>query len=149
AADAFGVLPPIAKLSPAQAMYHFLSGYTAKVAGTERGLGNEPQPEFSTCFGSPFLPLDPSVYGNMLRDMIARHNVDCWLVNTGSTRGKDRSGRPVPVHANRGDTRMPIKAARAPATGAPNGSLRNAEFRTDKYFGFAVPTALEGVPSEI
>src|ERR1700724_1698164 len=76
AADAFGVMPPIAKLTPAQAMYHFLSGYTAKVAGTERGLGKEPQPEFSTCFGSPFLPRDPSVYGNMLRDLIARHNVD-------------------------------------------------------------------------
>jgi phosphoenolpyruvate carboxykinase (ATP) len=138
AADAFGVLPPIAKLTPAQAMYHFLSGYTAKVAGTERGLGNDPEPEFSTCFGSPFLPLDPSVYGNMLRDMIARHNVDCWLVNTGWTGGKYGVG-----------TRMPIKATRALLTAALNGSLRNVEFRTDKYFGFAVPTALEGVPSEI
>jgi phosphoenolpyruvate carboxykinase (ATP) len=138
AADAFGVLPPIAKLSPAQAMYHFLSGYTAKVAGTERGLGNEPQPEFSTCFGSPFLPLDPSVYGNMLRDLIARHNVDCWLVNTGWTGGKYGVG-----------SRMPIKVTRALLTAALDGSLRNVEFRTDKYFGFAVPTALPGVPSEI
>ncbi|PIT02832.1 phosphoenolpyruvate carboxykinase [ATP] [Bradyrhizobium nitroreducens] len=138
AADAFGVLPPIAKLSPAQAMYHFLSGYTAKVAGTERGLGNEPQPEFSTCFGSPFLPLDPSVYGNMLRDLIAQHNVDCWLVNTGWTGGKYGTG-----------SRMPIKVTRALLTAALDGSLRNVEFRTDKYFGFAVPTALPGVPSEI
>src|SRR5579883_2075291 len=138
AADAFGVLPPIAKLSPAQAMYHFLSGYTAKVAGTERGLGKEPQPEFSTCFGSPFLPLDPSVYGNMLRELIADHNVDCWLVNTGWTGGKYGSG-----------SRMPIKVTRALLTAALDGSLRNVEFRTDKYFGFAVPTALPGVPSEI
>lgn len=138
AADAFGVLPPIAKLSPAQAMYHFLSGYTAKVAGTERGLGNEPQPEFSTCFGSPFLPLDPSVYGNMLRDLIAQHNVDCWLVNTGWTGGKYGTG-----------SRMPIKVTRALLTAALDGSLRNVEFRTDEYFGFAVPTALPGVPSEI
>jgi phosphoenolpyruvate carboxykinase (ATP) len=138
AADAFGVLPPIAKLSPAQAMYHFLSGYTAKVAGTERGLGSEPQPEFSTCFGSPFLPLDPSVYGNMLRELIARHNVDCWLVNTGWTGGKYGTG-----------SRMPIKVTRALLTAALDGSLRTVEFRTDKHFGFAVPTALPGVPSEI
>jgi phosphoenolpyruvate carboxykinase (ATP) len=138
AADAFGVMPPIAKLTPAQAMYHFLSGYTAKVAGTERGLGNDPEPEFSTCFGSPFLPLDPSVYGNMLRDLIAKHDVDCWLVNTGWTGGKYGVG-----------SRMPIKVTRALLTAALNGSLRNVEFRTDKYFGFAVPTALDGVPSEI
>ncbi len=138
AADAFGVLPPIAKLTPAQAMYHFLSGYTAKVAGTERGLGNEPVPEFSTCFGSPFLPLHPSEYGTLLRDLIAKHNVDCWLVNTGWTGGKYGVGN-----------RMPIKVTRALLTAALNGSLRNVEFRTDKYFGFAVPTKLDGVPSEI
>jgi phosphoenolpyruvate carboxykinase (ATP) len=137
-ADAFGVLPPIARLTPEQAMYHFLSGYTAKVAGTERGLGNEPQPEFSTCFGSPFLPLDPSVYGNMLRELIAKHNVDCWLVNTGWTGGKFGTG-----------SRMPIKVTRALLTAALDGSLRNVEFRTDKYFGFAVPTSLAGVPGEI
>ena len=137
AADAFGVLPPIAKLTPAQAMYHFLSGYTAKVAGTERGLGNEPQPEFSTCFGSPFLPLDPSVYGNMLRELIARHNVDCWLVNTGWTGGKYGAGS----DADQGDPRAVDRGA--------EWLLRNVDFRTDKYFGFAVPTALPGVPSEI
>src|ERR1700743_2416340 len=135
AADAFGVLPPIAKLTPAQAMYHFLSGYTAKVAGTERGLGNEPQPEFSTCFRSP---LDPTVAGTLLREMIAKHNVDCCLVNAGWTGGKFGTG-----------SRMPIKVTRALLTGALDGSLRNVEFRTDKYFGFAVPTALPGVPGDI
>jgi len=138
AADAFGVLPPIAKLTPAQAMYHFLSGYTAKVAGTERGLGSEPKPEFSACFGSPFLPRHPSEYGDLLRKLIAKHNVDCWLVNTGWTGGKYGVG-----------SRMPIKVTRALLTAALDGSLRNVEFRTDKYFGFAVPTALPGVPSEI
>src|SRR3982074_2464078 len=138
AADAFGVMPPIAKLTPAQAMYHFLSGYTAKVAGTERGLGKEPQPEFSTCFGSPFLPRDPSVYGNLLRDLIAKHDVDCWLVNTGWTGGKYGTGR-----------RMPPQAPPARLSAALNGSLRNADFRTDKYFGFAVPTSLPGVEPHI
>ena len=138
AADAFGVMPPIAKLTPAQAMYHFLSGYTAKVAGTERGLGNEPVPEFSACFGSPFLPRDPAEYGKLLKELIAKHNVDCWVVNTGWTGGKYGTG-----------SRMPIKVTRALLTAALNGSLRNAQFRTDKYFGFAVPTALEGVPSDI
>jgi phosphoenolpyruvate carboxykinase (ATP) len=133
AADAFGVMPPIAKLTPAQAMYHFLSGYTAKVAGTERGV-TEPEPEFSTCFGSPFLPRHPSEYGDLLRKLIAEHKVDCWLVNTGWTGGKYGVGR-----------RMPIKVTRALLTAALNGSLRNADFRTDKYFGFAVPTSLPGV----
>ena len=138
AADAFGVLPPIAKLTPSQAMYHFLSGYTAKVAGTERGLGNEPQPEFSACFGAPFLPRDPTVYGKMLRELIAKHNVDCWLVNTGWTGGKFGVG-----------SRMPIKVTRALLTAALDGSLRDAKFRTDPYFGFAVPTSLPGVPADI
>ena len=123
AADAFGVMPPIAKLTPAQAMYHFLSGYTAKVAGTERGLGNDPEPEFSTCFGSPFLPRDPSVYGNLLRDLIAKHEVDCWLVNTGWTGGKYGTGR-----------RMPIKVTRALLTAALNGSLRNRRFPHRQIF---------------
>src|SRR3546814_3215930 len=81
-ADAFGVLPPIARLTPEQAMYHFLSGYTARVAGTEKGLGKEPQATFSTCFGAPFMPRHPSVYGAMLRDKIAAHGATCWLVNT-------------------------------------------------------------------
>jgi Phosphoenolpyruvate carboxykinase (ATP) len=85
-ADAYGVMPPIAKLTPAQAMYHFMSGYTAKVAGTEKGLVGV-EPEFSTCFGAPFLPRHPSVYGNLLRELIGVHGVDCWLVNTGWTGG--------------------------------------------------------------
>jgi len=132
-ADAFGVMPPIAKLAPAQAMYHFLSGYTAKVAGTEKGLVGV-EPEFSTCFAAPFLPRPPAEYGNLLRDMIKKHDVDCWLVNTGWTGGKYGEGR-----------RMPIKATRTLLTTALNGSLKSADFRTDPYFGFAVPTSVPGV----
>src|SRR4051812_41686653 len=133
AADAFGVMPPIAKLTPAQAMYHFLSGYTAKVAGTEKGLVGV-EPEFSTCFAAPFLPRPPSEYGNLLRSLIAKHKVDCWLVNSGWTGGIYGTGR-----------RMPIKATRALVTGALDGSLKNASFRTDPYFGFSVPTSVPGV----
>ncbi len=132
-ADAFGVMPPIAKLTPAQAMYHFLSGYTAKVAGTEKGLVGV-EPEFSTCFAAPFLPRPPAEYGNLLRDLIKKHNVDCWLVNSGWTGGIYGAGR-----------RMPIKATRALVTGALDGSLKNASYRTDPYFGFAVPTSVPGV----
>ena len=132
-ADAYGVMPPIAKLTPAQAMYHFLSGYTAKVAGTEKGLVGV-QPEFSTCFGAPFLPRPPSEYGNLLRKYIAEHKVDCWLVNSGWTGGIYGVGR-----------RMPIKATRTLLTAALNGSLKNASFRTDPYFGFSVPTSVPGV----
>ncbi|MET0651957.1 MAG: phosphoenolpyruvate carboxykinase, partial [Hyphomicrobiaceae bacterium] len=128
-ADAFGILPPIAKLSPSQAMYHFLSGYTAKVAGTEKGLGNEPQATFSTCFGAPFMPRHPSVYGNLLRELIAKHKVDCWLVNTGWTGGKYGTGR-----------RMPIKATRALLDAALSGALKSQPMRTDPVFGFQVPT---------
>ncbi len=136
-ADAFGVLPPIAKLTPAQAMYHFLSGYTAKVAGTEKGV-TEPQATFSTCFGAPFMPLHPSEYGNLLRELIARHGVDCWLVNTGWTGGAYGTG-----------SRMPIKATRTLLTAALNGSLAKATFRTDPNFGVAVPVAVDGVDSAI
>jgi phosphoenolpyruvate carboxykinase (ATP) len=132
-ADAFGVMPPIAKLTPAQAMYHFLSGYTAKVAGTEKGLVGV-EPEFSTCFAAPFLPRPPAEYGNLLRDMVKKHDVDCWLVNSGWTGGIYGVGR-----------RMPIKATRALVTGALDGSLKNASYRTDPYFGFAVPTSVPGV----
>jgi len=136
-ADAFGVMPPIAKLTPAEAMYHFLSGYTAKVAGTERGLVGV-EPEFSTCFGSPFLPLHPSVYANLLRDLIAKHHVDCWLVNTGWTGGKYGVGR-----------RMPIRVTRRLLSAALDGSLNRADFRRDPYFGFAVPTSVPGVEPHI
>ena len=136
-ADAFGVLPPIARLTPQQAMYHFLSGYTAKVAGTERGV-TEPQATFSTCFGAPFIPRDPSVYGNLLRDLIARHDVSCYLVNTGWTGGAYGEGH-----------RMPIKATRALLNAALDGRLEQAEMRTDANFGFAVPVAVEGVDPAI
>ena len=132
-ADAFGILPPIAKLTPAQAMYHFLSGYTAKVAGTEKGV-TEPEATFSTCFGAPFMPRHPSEYGDLLRSLIAAHNVDCWLVNTGWTGGAYGVGQ-----------RMPIKATRALLAAALNGSLKDAEFRMDPNFGFMVPVAVEGV----
>ncbi len=138
-ADAFGVMPPIAKLTPSQAMYHFLSGYTAKVAGTEKGMAaGEVGATFSTCFGAPFLPRHPSAYGNMLRELIATHNVDCWLVNTGWTGGKYGAG-----------SRMPIKATRALLNAALSGKLKTQPMRTDSVFGFQVPLALEGVDSKI
>lgn len=132
-ADAFGVLPPIARLTPAQAMYHFLSGYTAKVAGTEKGV-SEPEATFSTCFGAPFMPRHPSEYGNLLRSLIAEHEVDCWLVNTGWTGGAYGTG-----------TRMPIRVTRALLSAALDGTLRDAEFRTDPNFGFSVPVSVKGI----
>ena len=137
-ADAFGVLPPIAKLTPAQAMYHFLSGFTAKVAGTEKGLGKEPQPTFSTCFGAPFMPRHPAEYGNLLRKLIADHKTDCWLVNTGWTGGAFGTG-----------SRMPIKVTRALLTAALDGSLKAAHMRIDPNFGFAVPVSVPGVEPRI
>jgi phosphoenolpyruvate carboxykinase (ATP) len=137
-ADAFGVLPPIAKLTPSQAMYHFLSGFTAKVAGTEKGLGKEPQPTFSTCFGAPFMPRHPSEYGNLLRDLIGQHHADCWLVNTGWTGGAFGTG-----------SRMPIKATRALLNAALDGTLATAEMRIDPHFRFRVPVAAPGVDSSI
>ncbi|GGE15535.1 phosphoenolpyruvate carboxykinase [ATP] [Aureimonas endophytica] len=136
-ADAFGVLPPIARLSPAEAMYHFLSGYTAKVAGTEKGV-TEPEATFSTCFGAPFMPRHPAEYGNLLRDLAARHDVSVWLVSTGWTGGAYGTGK-----------RMPIKATRALLAAALNGSLDQAEFRTDPNFGFEVPVAVAGVDGAI
>ena len=136
-ADAYGVLPPIAKLTPEQAMYHFLSGYTARVAGTEIGV-TEPEATFSTCFGAPFMPRHPSVYGNLLKERIARGGVQCWLVNTGWTGGKYRVGN-----------RMPIKATRALLNAALDGSLNSAEYRTDATFGFEVPVSVAGVDAKI
>jgi len=136
-ADAFGVLPPIAKMTPDQAMYHFLSGYTAKVAGTEIGV-TEPEATFSTCFGAPFMPRHPSVYGNLLKKRIAEGSVDCWLVNTGWTGGKYGVGK-----------RMPIKETRALLNAALDGSLKNAEFRKDPNFGFDVPVEVPGVDSKL
>jgi len=136
-ADAFGILPPISKLTSQQAMYHFLSGYTAKVAGTEKGV-TEPTATFSACFGAPFMPRHPAVYGELLRDLIAEHNVDCWLVNTGWTAGPYGTGY-----------RMPIKATRTMLNAALDGSLAKSEFRRDKNFGVIVPTAIEGVDSTL
>ncbi len=136
-ADAFGVLPPISRLTPEQAMYHFLSGYTAKVAGTEIGV-KEPQATFSTCFGAPFMPRHPSVYGDLLRKKIADTGVTCWLVNTGWTGGEYGVGE-----------RMPIKATRALLNAALSGSLNNAPMRIDPNFGFEVPTEVAGVESNI
>ena len=136
-ADAFGVMPPIAKLTPEQAMYCFLSGYTAKVAGTEKGV-TEPTATFSTCFGAPFMPRHPSEYGDLLGKLIERYNVDCWLVSTGWTGGPYGTGN-----------RFPIKATRALLNAALDGSLKTGEFRKDETFGFMVPTALEGVDTKI
>lgn len=136
--DAFGVLPPIAKVSPEQAMYLFLSGYTAKVAGTEKGLGNEPEATFSTCFGAPFMPRHPSEYGALLGHLIDQHNVDCWLVNTGWTGGPFGTGN-----------RMPIKATRTLLGAALDGSLNAAPMEKDPIFGFGVPTHVDGVDAKI
>jgi len=136
-ADAFGVLPPIARLTADQAMYYFLSGYTAKVAGTEIGV-TEPEATFSTCFGAAFMPRHPSVYGNLLKERIAKGGAQCWLVNTGWTGGKYGVGK-----------RMPIKATRALLNAALDGSLNQAEFRKDPNFGFEVPVEVPGVDTAI
>ena len=138
-ADAYGVLPPISRLSPDQAMYHFLSGYTARVAGTEIGV-TEPTATFSTCFGAPFMPRRPSVYGNLLKERIAEGGVKCWLVNTGWTGGKA---------SDPGIKRMPIKITRALLNAALDGSLNDVEFRTDSYFGFEVPVAVGDIDPNI
>jgi phosphoenolpyruvate carboxykinase (ATP) len=138
-ADAFGVMPPIARLTPAGAMYHFLSGYTAKVAGTEIGV-IEPTATFSTCFGAAFMPRHPSVYGNLLKKRIAEGGAQCWLVNTGWSGGKA---------TDPGIKRMPIKATRALLNAALDGSLNDAEFRKDPNFGFEVPIAVPGVDSNL
>ena len=135
--DAFGVLPPIARLTPAQAMYHFLSGFTSKVAGTERGV-TEPEPTFSTCFGAPFMPRRPETYGKLLQEKIADHGATCWLVNTGWTGGAHGEGH-----------RMPIKATRALLHAALDGSLNEATFRKDENFGFQVPVTVPGVDGQL
>ena len=138
-ADAYGVLPPIARLTADQAMYHFLSGYTARVAGTEIGV-TEPEATFSTCFGAPFMPRHPSVYGNLLKERIHKGNVRCWLVNTGWSGGKA---------TDPGIKRMPIKATRALLNAALDGSLNSVEFREDPWFGFEVPVAVPGVETRL
>ncbi|MDT0643437.1 phosphoenolpyruvate carboxykinase (ATP) [Zunongwangia sp. F363] len=136
-ADAFGVLPPISKLSPGQAAYHFISGYTAKVAGTEAGI-DEPVPSFSACFGAPFMPLHPTLYAEMLRKKMKDANVNVWLVNTGWTGGPYGTG-----------SRMKLKYTRAMISAALEGKLENAEFETHKIFGLQMPETCENVPSEV
>ena len=136
-ADAYGVMPPIAKLTAEQAMYQFLSGYTAKVAGTERGV-TEPTATFSSCFGAPFLPLHPGVYARMLGEKIEQHGVSVWLVNTGWTGGAYGTG-----------SRMKLPYTRAMVSAALSGELDRAEFATEPVFGFQVPKAVPGVPTEV
>ncbi|MCB2114861.1 MAG: phosphoenolpyruvate carboxykinase [Rhodobacteraceae bacterium] len=135
--DAYGVLPPIARLTPAQAMYHFLSGFTSKTPGTEVGVV-EPTPTFSTCFGAPFMPRRPEVYGKLLQEKINATGATCWLVNTGWTGGAFGTGK-----------RMPIKATRALLTAALDGSLNAVQFRKDPNFGFEVPVAVPGVDTQL
>jgi phosphoenolpyruvate carboxykinase (ATP) len=136
-ADAFGVLPPIGRMTPSQAMYHFISGYTAKVAGTERGV-TEPVATFSACFGAPFMALPPTVYADMLGKRIAEHGSQCWLVNTGWTGGPHGTGH-----------RMKIQHTRAMVRSALSGQLDEVEFRTDPVFKVAVPCEVPGVPGEV
>lgn len=135
--DAFGVLPPISRLTPDQAMYHFLSGYTAKVAGTERGL-KEPQATFSTCFGAPFMPRHPTVYARLLGDKMAQHNATCWLVNTGWSGGGFGVGE-----------RIKIKYTRAMLNAVLDGQLADVAYRTDPNFGLQVPTSCPDVPDAV
>ena len=135
--DAFGVLPPISRLSPDQAAYHFISGYTAKVAGTEIGV-KEPQATFSACFGEPFMPMHPGVYADLLSQKMEEHNATAWLINTGW------SGGPYGV-----GNRMKIKYTRAMLNAALDGDLDNVEYVNDSRFGFEVPTSCPGVPSDV
>ena len=132
-ADAYGVMPPISKLNEKQAMYYFVSGFTSKLAGTERGI-TSPVPTFSTCFGAPFMPLDPSVYAGMLAEKVAKSGANVYLVNTGWCGNSAK--------------RMNLKYTRAMVTAALNGELEKAEFVTDPYFGVQVPTSCPGVPDE-
>jgi phosphoenolpyruvate carboxykinase (ATP) len=136
-ADAFGVLPPVSKLTPEQAMFHFMSGYTAKVAGTEAGV-TEPQATFSTCFGAPFMPLAPKVYAEMLGERLREHNAQCWLVNTGW------QGGPYGVRK-----RMSLPYTRAMVNALVEGELDKVEFETEPSFGFSIPKSVPGVPSEL
>lgn len=136
-ADAFGILPPISRLTPEQAMYHFISGYTAKVAGTERGV-TEPQATFSACFGAPFMPLHPTVYAELLAEKVKKHDANVWLVNTGWTGGPYGTGH-----------RMKLSHTRQMLDEAIAGNLDNTEFQEEPFFGLNIPKAVRGVPSEI
>ncbi len=136
--DASGVLPPISRLTPDQALYHFISGYTSKIAGTEIGLGIEPQITFSACFGAPFMVHHPYVYANMLKQKMEKHKSRCWLVNTGWTGGPFGIGKRISIH----HTRALLNAAL-------EGELDKGEFRQDKLFGFEVPLVCKGVPDDV
>ncbi|MEA3297155.1 MAG: phosphoenolpyruvate carboxykinase (ATP) [candidate division Zixibacteria bacterium] len=136
--DASGVMPPIAKLTPEQAMYHFISGYTSKVAGTEVDLGKEPEITFSACFGAPFMVHHPYYYADLLKNKINKYNVNCWLVNTGWTGGQYGIGK-----------RMSIKHTRRLLNAALDGKLLEVQYRTDPIFGFKVPKSCEGVPEKV
>lgn len=136
-ADSFGILPPISKLTPGQAAYYFISGYTAKVAGTEAGV-NEPQPNFSACFGAPFMPLHPAKYAEMLSSKMKEAGVNVWLINTGWTGGAYGTGH-----------RMKLKLTRAMITAALNGQLDDVEFKNHEVFGLAIPQTCPNVPDEV
>jgi phosphoenolpyruvate carboxykinase (ATP) len=136
-ADAYGAMPPIARLTPEGAMYHFLSGYTARVAGTERGV-TEPKATFSTCFGAPFLPLSPNVYAKMLGERIASHKSRVWLVNTGWTGGPYGVG-----------SRMKIAYTRAMLTAALSGQLDNVKYNRHEIFNLDIPATCPGVPDSV
>ena len=136
--DAYGIMPPVAKLTPEQAMYHFISGYTAKVAGTERGMSREPTAVFSTCFGAPFMVLHPSVYAKLLGQKIADHHVNCWLVNTGWTGGPYGVGN-----------RLSIAHTRAMINAILDGKLIKVETKPDPIFGIHVPVSCPDVPPEV
>jgi phosphoenolpyruvate carboxykinase (ATP) len=136
-ADAFGVLPPVSRLTPAQAMYHFLSGYTARIAGTEQGT-KEPEATFSACFAAPFLPRPPEVYGQLLAALLVTHGADCWLINTGWTGGSYGVGQ-----------RMSIRYTRAIVAAVLDGSLARGRFVREGFFGLMIPAEVEGVPSDV
>lgn len=137
-ADAFGVIPPIAKLTPEQAIYYFLSGYTSKLAGTEDGLGKEPQATFSSCFGAPFLPMHPTVYARLLDEKIKKHHAQVWLVNTGW------SGGPVGM-----GERIKLPFTRAMIQAALTGELNTAVYIKDDYFGLDIPITCPNVPPDV
>ena len=138
ACDAFGVMPPVARLSPAQAMYHFMAGYTAALAGTEANAGKDPTPTFSTCFGAPFLQLPPQVYAEMLADNMRKHGTPCYLLNSGWVGNAFGQGPRIPLKVNRDNVTQII-----------DGTLDKAQFHVDPIYGFEVPKALPGIPAEL
>jgi phosphoenolpyruvate carboxykinase (ATP) len=131
-------MPPISRLSPEQAMYYFLSGYTSKLAGTEKGVGSEPQTTFSTCFGAPFLPLQPSTYARLLREKLSAHKSQVWMLNTGWTGGPYGIG-----------SRIHLPYTRAMITAVLNNELEGVLMRQDPFFGVSIPTELSGVPAGV